>query len=83
LARTFPLLLPAAATDGAPDFGARVREIAESGAPFVRTLARALGVRPVVLRSLVGVPAERAGGGWSQRPRALLTLLDALRAEDL
>ncbi len=68
LARTFPLLLPAAATDDAPEFGARVREIAESGAPFVRTLARATGVRPVVLRSLVGVPAERAGGGWTQRP---------------
>jgi len=83
LARTFPLLVPAAATDDAPEFGARVREIAESGAPFVRALARAIGVRPVVLKSLVGVPAERAGGGWSQRPRALLTLLDALRTEDL
>ena len=83
LARTFPLLLPAAASDVAPEFGALVRETAESGAPFVRTLARALGVRPVVLRNLVGVPAERAGGGWSQRPRALLTLLDALRTEDL
>ena len=83
LARTFPLLLPGAASDEAPEFGARVREIAESGAPFVRTLAHALGVRPVVLRSLVGTTPARAGESWIRRPRALLTLLDALRTEDL
>ena len=60
-----------------------MRRVAESGAPFVRTLARALHIRPVVIRSLVGVTPELAGPAWSHRPRALLTLLDALRAEDL
>ncbi|MBK9675163.1 MAG: hypothetical protein IPO82_07990 [Betaproteobacteria bacterium] len=83
LAHTFPLLLPCAVADAAPAPGATVRRVAESGAPFVRTLARALHIRPVVIRSLVGVTPELAGPAWSHRPRALLTLLDALRAEDL
>ena len=83
LARTFPLLLPCALAGATTTMGGTIRQVAESGAPFVRTLARRLHVRPVVLKSLVGVQPELAGGDWVRRPRALLTLLEALRAEDL
>ena len=81
-ARSFPLLLRSAARGDAVGDGLQLRRIVDDALPFVRALSRAWGVSPGALRCLVGRPVGVIGEQWANRPRILLAVLDALRAED-
>lgn len=82
-ARTFPLLLRAAATGPVDSAGVTLREAVAAGRPIVRHLARVWAVRPGAVRALVGCPAQLAGPRWEADPRTLVRLLDRIRPEDL
>lgn len=81
-AHSFPLLLRSAARGDAVADGLQLRRIVDDALPFVRALSRAWAVSPAALRCLAGRPVGVIGEAWADRPRILVSVLDALRPED-
>lgn len=81
-ARSFPLLLRSAARGDAVADGLQLRRVVDDASPFVRALSRAWGVSPGALRCVAGRPVGVIGEQWADRPRILVSVLDALRPED-
>lgn len=82
-ATTFPSLFRATVQGAPGTLGAELRAIVDEGRPVVKGLAARWGVRPGVIRQLVGRPPELIGIGWVARPREFALLLNALRPEDI
>ena len=82
-AEVFPGVLQTtvAATPGG--MGPALRLIVDEGAPVIKGLAAEWGVRPGVVRHLIGLPREHIGVRWSKNMKGLAMLLDVLRPEDM
>lgn len=83
LAGAFPNLLTVAASADSGTLGRDVRTVVDAGRPLVKTLARDWGVRPCVVRALMGLDPATIGQHWLSDIRTLALLLDALRPDDL
>lgn len=79
----FPSLLLTSVLPEKDDLGVDIRSIVDSGAPAIKTLARRWGVRPSVIKHLVGRMSGHVGLRWSRDARGLAQALNALRTEDL
>jgi len=82
-AATFPSLVPTAIAGGPGTLGAELRTIVDRAGPLVKGLAARWGVRPGVVRHLVGRSSALLGTLWESKPRELAVLLNALRPEDV
>lgn len=80
-AKTFPLFVRAAATDGAGSLGGRIRSTVDAGLPLVSTLAKQWAVSPSVLRGLRQRPVDVVGARWESNIKSLVMALNALPAE--
>lgn len=82
-ASTFPGLVHTTLTTTSGSLGTELRTIVDQGAPLVKSLAARWGVRPGVVRHLIGKPSGQFGAHWASNIKALAALLNALRPEDL
>ena len=80
-AKTFPLLIKVAVADGAHEDGAAIRALVDGGTSMIDGLQRIWGVRPAVIRALVGRTPDLVGHQWETNPRALAEALDRLDRE--
>lgn len=80
-AKTFPVLIKSAVADGAHEVGAAIRALVDGGTSMIDGLQRIWGVRPAVIRAMVGRTPELVGRQWETNPRALAESLDRLDRE--
>ncbi len=82
-AETFPSLLLTSVLAERGSLGAELRSIVDSGAPLIKGLAERWGVRPGVVRHLVGKSSGHVGVRWSRDAMGLAISLNALNPADL
>ena len=82
-AETFPSLLQTAVVAGPGSFGEDLRSIVDAGAPLIKGLAARWGVRPGVIRRLVGLASTKVGFQWSRDAKGLALALNALHPQDV
>lgn len=82
-AETFPSLLRTAVVAAPRSFGEDLRSIVDAGAPLIKGLAARWGVRPGVIRNLVGRASNNVGFQWSRDAQGLALTLNALHPQDV
>ena len=82
-AKAFPRILPLVIDRVEGSVGAEVREIVDLGRPLIKTLARRWGVRPGVVRLLLGQTSVLQAPAWRARVPGLAQVLNALIAEEV
>lgn len=73
-----PGLLPTVVHRVPGSLGEELRLIIDLGEPMIKGLATCWGVRPVVVRHLIGIAATRLGSEWQTRIQTLAIILNAL-----
>ncbi len=82
-AEAFPSLLQTAVVARTAGFGEDLRSIVDAGAPLIKGLASRWGVRPGVIRRLVGLASSKVGFQWSRDAKGLALALNALHPQDV
>jgi hypothetical protein len=82
-AGTFPSLLQSAVVARPGGFGEELRSIVDAGQPLIKGLASRWGVRPGVIRHLVGRASSGVGAQWARDARGLAVALNALHPQDV